>query len=82
MEHKIFISIHIFDVLRVLSRMRADVFPIVHALYSLAISSGILRSPGIYHPLGTYRILQSYPLGQVERFRPTDRISKKQMNMI
>ena len=44
----IFISINIFGVLRVISRVRADVFPTVPALHNLTLSSGILRGPGIY----------------------------------
>ena len=70
-KQKIFLSIKIFDVLRVISRVREDVFPIVHTLHNLDISSGILRGPGIYYPLGTYCSLQSCPLGHVERVRPT-----------
>ena len=44
----IFIPINIFGVLRVISRVRADVFPTVPALHNLTLSSGILRGPGIY----------------------------------
>ena len=59
----IFISINIFDVLRVISRVREDVFPTVHTLHDMALSSRILQGTGIYYPLGTYCCFQSYPLG-------------------
>ena len=71
-KHQIFLSIRIFDVLRVISRVQEDIFPTVYNLHNLALSSDILWGAGIYYPLGTYCSLQSYPLGHVERVRPTD----------
>ena len=35
LNRQIFLSIEIFDILRVISLMRADVFPTVHALHDL-----------------------------------------------
>ena len=70
-KHQIFLSIKIFDVLPVISRVRADIFPIVHAFQDLDLSSGILEGPGIYYLLGTYYSIQYYPLGHVEYARPT-----------
>ena len=43
----IFLYINIFGGLRIISRMQADVFPTVPALYAMALSSGIMRGLGI-----------------------------------
>ena len=67
----IFLSIKIFGVLHVISRMQEDVFPTATDLHNLAVSSIILRGPGIYHPLITYCSIQSEPLVHVERICPT-----------
>ena len=67
----IFLSIEIFGVLRVISRVQADVFPTVHALHDLDLSSDILRGTGIYQPLGKYFSIQSYPIVHTERVHPT-----------
>ena len=54
-----------------ISRVQADVFPTVHALYDLDLSSDILRGTGIYQPLGKYFSIQSYPIVHTERVHPT-----------
>ena len=54
----IFISINIFGVLRVISCVRANVFPNVPDMHDLDLSSVILRGMGIYHLLGAYCSLQ------------------------
>ena len=66
-----FLSIGIFGVLRVISRVQSAVFPTMQAFQDLDLSSGILRGPGIYHSLGIYCSVQSYNLGHVEHVRPT-----------
>ena len=66
-----YISINIFDVLCVISRVQSDVFPTVHDLHDLDLSLGILRQPSIYYPLGTYCSIHSYPLVHMEHVHPT-----------
>ena len=67
----IFISINIFGILRMISCVRVDFFPTVHNLHGLSLSSGIIQGTVIYHPMGMYCIIQSYPLVHVERVCPT-----------
>ena len=43
----IFISINIFDVLGLISRVRADLFPTMTISHDMYLSSGILQGPGI-----------------------------------
>ena len=54
------------------SRVLADIFATMHDFHDMDLSSGILRGTSIYYLLGMYCILQSYPLGHVERVHPTD----------
>ena len=66
-----FLYINIFDILRMVSRVLADIFATMHDFHDMDLSSGILRGTSIYYLLGMYCILQSYHIGNMERVHPT-----------
>ena len=58
----IFISIDIFDVLCMISRVQVYVLETVQDLHDLDISSGFIKGAGISYSLVTYGVLQYYPI--------------------